>query len=420
MNKNVITIFEHDTLTINQQGLSQHHFNALVKFNDLHNGKYFTVGHNKIKFKSYVGVLQVGNKVIEILPKADNNPSTNIQTISKWQAALLSMLQQAGYIKLNETEKASQNTGNRNLLDIYLHTFLKEVEFLAHVGLVKKYRYQSANKKVLKGRLLIHRHIQQNAVNKEKFYTEHQVYDSNNRFNGILKKALQIVCQSTANTSLKQTSSQLLLHFESIDMWSGTLTELENLIFDRKSASYQYAIALAKLIIQNFCPDFSSGIHNIIAIMFDMNKLFESYIYKCFKKRENDPSLPKFKVSRQNSKVFWGDKTISPDIIVSYQTADEKHLSFIVDTKWKIVDEDQPSDNDLKQMYVYNFQFNVLKSILFYPKVNQHNMGVKNYELSDLAQTAQHGCELYFADLFDENNKLSDRFAIEFLAKNVS
>ena len=70
-------------------------------------------------------------------------------------------------------------------------------------------------------------------------------------------------------------------------------------------------------------------------------------------------------------------------------------------------------------MYVYNFQFNVHKSILFYPRVNQQNKGVKNFELSDFAQTTTHGCELYFADLFDENNKLSDRFVIDFLAYNA-
>lgn len=81
--------------------------------------------------------------------------------------------------------------------------------------------------------------------------------------------------------------------------------------------------------------------------------------------------------------------------------------------------EGDPSDNDLKQMFVYNFQFGVRKSILFYPKTNQSNRLVKNYETSEFAKDIKHGCELYFVDLFDEDGRFSDGFARDFLLNNI-
>ncbi len=415
---NTITIFEYERLNVGEKGFNQYHFNALVKFNDLHGGKYFTIGFNKITFKSYVGVLQVGSKVIEILPKADDR-SSGEQSRSKWQAALLRMLQMAGYIKLNETESASQSITRRNLLDIYLYAFIKEVERLIHLGLVKKYRQNIGNEKVLKGRLLLSKHIQHNMVHKERFYTEHIVYDCNNKYNSILKTALKIVKNCSSDISIKQTVSQQLIYFTDIDSWRGSVSELDKLNFDRKTEQYQDAISLAKLIIGNYCPDFSAGNQHILAFLFDMNKLFENYIFKCLKKYENSLPEPNLSVRRQCKQKFWGDKTIRPDIIISYQTKEKALNNFVVDTKWKVIDEDTPSDNDLKQMFVYNFQFKAHKSLLFYPKTNQSNKGITHYEISEFAKDINHGCELYFAELFDEEENLNDKFAYDFILNNI-
>ncbi|WP_374461715.1 McrC family protein [Chryseobacterium taeanense] len=415
---NTITVFEYERLNVGEKGFNQYHFNALVKFNDLHGGKYFTIGFNKITFKSYVGVLQVGSKVIEILPKADDRFSGE-QSRSKWQSALLRMLQMAGYIKLNETDSASQSITKRNLLDIYLYAFIKEVERLTHLGLVKKYHQNIGNEKVLKGRLLLSKHIQHNLVHKERFYTEHIVYDFNNKYNNILKTALKIVENCSSDISIKQTVSQQLIYFTDIDSWRGSVSELDKLNFDRKTEQYQDAISLAKLIIGNYCPDFSAGNQHILAFLFDMNKLFENYIFKCLKKYEN--SLPELNLSvrRQSKQKFWGDKTIRPDIIISYQTKEKALNNFVVDTKWKVIDEDTPSDNDLKQMFVYNFQFKAHKSFLFYPKTNQSNKGITHYEISEFAKDINHGCELYFAELFDEKENLNDKFAYDFILNNI-
>ncbi|WP_048506425.1 McrC family protein [Chryseobacterium angstadtii] len=419
MSNNIIYVFEHEKLKVNEEGFNQSHFNALVKFNDTHGGKYFTVGFNHIKFKSYVGVIQVGGKVIEILPKADRKPSSDEQTVLKWKKALLTILKRTGYIQLNETERVSQSAARGSLLDSYIYAFLNEVERLIHLGMVKKYRQNISNSKVLKGRLLIHKQIQINTVHKERFFTEHTVYDRDNTYNGILKKALEVIKYITSNSSINQKVKQNLLYFDNISTWNGASSEIKSLKFDRKTEEYKYAITLADLIIQNFCPDFSSGNHHIMAILFDMNRLFEVYIYKCLKKYENHFSQQKLSISKQNRKIFWQHKSIKPDIVLKYQKEDNSSRSLIIDTKWKIVSNREPSDHDLKQMYVYNFQFNALKSILFYPQIDQLNKGVQKYESSEFVKGMAHGCELYFANLFDENDQLSDHFVLSFLERNL-
>lgn len=407
MANNTITVFEHSKLKVDEQGFKEHHFNALVKFNELHGNKYFTAGFRKIIFKSYVGVIQAGDKVIEILPKADKLSTSDETTKAKWQSALLYMLKRAGYIKLNNTEKAQQQSQSNNLLDIYIYTFLKEIESLIHAGLVKKYHQVKTNGTVLKGRLLIEQQIQHNSIHKERFFTEHTIYDRNNIYNAILKTALDIVQKRSVNYSIKQMAAKQLLSFEGINKWTGQATDFQKIKFDRKTDNYRYAIELARMIILNYCPDMSAGNNAVLAILFDMNTLFERFIYRELKREEKNFAAYSMHIRSQIHQLFWKSKTIRPDIVICYIKQDQngvnKEHKIIVDTKWKIVEVDNPSDDDLKQMFAYNFQFGSSRSVLLYPFLNQKNCSLEYYVKSKAAPTHLHGCEMFFSKLFLED-----------------
>jgi 5-methylcytosine-specific restriction enzyme subunit McrC len=338
-----IVVFEHSRLFINDQGFEIRHFDALVKFNDLHKSKYFEIGHRKIVFKSYVGVVQVGNRVIEILPKADRLAEESDVTKNKWQRALLYMLKIAGYIKLNQPNQADQNSSNSNLLDIYLYTFLKEVEQLVHAGLVKKYKRERTNETSLKGRLLIEKQLQHNIVHKERFYTEHTTYDRDNLLNQVLKKALDIIRTTSFTTSIRTEAAKSLLYFENIQPWQGKDSDLEKIKLDRKTSPYKHALELGKMIILNYSPDMKSGKQHVVALLFDMNRLFEKFVFRMIKRLEQQFKEYDLLVTAQNSSIFWEYRTIRPDIVLTFKKGNGNRIfKAIIDTKWKIADEGTP------------------------------------------------------------------------------
>lgn len=120
------------------------------------------------------------------------------------------------------------------------------------------------------------------------------------------------------------------------------------------------------MIILNYSPDIKGGDENMLALLFDMNKLWEEYIYRMLLKIK-DSSI---KVSFQNRDKFWEDKIIKPDIVITKSETigdEKKETKFIIDTKWKIKEYPEPDDDDLKQMYVYNMYWKSEKSILLYP-----------------------------------------------------
>ena len=160
-----------------------------------------------------------------------------------------------------------------------------------------------------------------------------------------------------------QSINKLLLNFESITEEKITSQSFEKIKYDRNTERYKQAITLSKLIILKYSPDLKGGNENVLAIMFDMNLLYENYVYRKLKTLQSNPLIPKIRVSEQNRTPFWESRGLRADILI--ETMDKR---LVIDTKWKVLNDDKPSDGDLKQMFAYNLHYDTDLSILLYPK----------------------------------------------------
>lgn len=397
-----LQVFEHKPLEIVKGGLEEKHFERLVRYNEIHGCKYFDVGHKKIIFKNYVGVIQVGSLTIEILPKADNSSEPSK---AKWQKALIHMLRRSGLLKLDSLSKAALRIRSANLLDLYIESFLAEVNRLVHEGLIRKYRHHQGNITCLKGKLLFSKQIAHNYIHKERFYTQHTLFDQNNHLNGILKSALTNVAKSNGNPHLSAKAKALLLDFEGVKSVSVSEDTFKRLRYDRNSERYRYPMQLAKLILLEYLPDVKGGREDVLAILFDMNALFERYIFAELKRAESIYSDLNLHFSSQKSRPFWGNNRLRPDILAEFYS-DGKDSKMILDTKWKTLSSLKPSVDDLRQMYAYNLHFGSSEAFLLYPRANFDGQVFKHFEASGVSDNFRHGCGMYFADLFDDKGDL--------------
>lgn len=392
-------VYEHSYLHIDDSEFTKTHFDKLVLYNELHDNQFFDVGYQKIKFKQFVGVLQVEDLTIEILPKTDKYNSK-----AKWKEVLVEMLLTCGYLKVKSFDNANLEVRNSSLIELYFDAFISETEEIIHKGLTKKYRTKSDNLFALKGQLNFTTHITKNIVHKERFHTVHQVYDKNNTFNQILKKTLQVIQQLTHNYQYKARCNQLLLAFENVSNKHFTNASFDAISYNRKTEHYKPSINLARLIILNYAPNLSSGTENVLGILFDMNRLFEHYVLlKLQQAAQTNATIQS--VKGQATKQFWQGKTLRPDIVITLSN-DEK---IILDTKWKNRQDGSPDDSDLKQMYAYNLHFGAKRSLLVYPKTYQKTWKLQSFEPSEAIKETykNHSCSMYFVDLFDEQEQLN-------------
>lgn len=394
MRSNFIQVFEYQKIRYDDTtGFQKHHFESMVKFNELNHNKYFTIIHKGIRFNSYVGVIQIGGLTIEILPKADNN---DVADKNLWQNVLLNMLKVCKRISIETVSESQLKKRYHSILDIYFELYLDELRRLVKKGLIKKYRKNISNQTALKGKLLFSQNIQQNLIHKERFYCEHQVYDKDHLLHQILYKAL-LILNNFVNDSLKDKLNRILFEFQDVKNIPIHKKHFDKIIIDRKNHDYQKALEIAKIIILNYSPSLNYGNENLLTLLFDMNQLWEEYIYRVLHKYKSD----EVEISYQNSDKFWENKRIRPDIVLN--TKDE---TYVIDTKWKIVEANNPSDNDLKQMFVYNLHWKAKKTLLLYPKTTQIDSGFGIFHYNNLRNKCKVGFVDITTDLTIKNSEL--------------
>lgn len=407
---NNIIVYEHDRLTTNQDSFDSKQLNALLKLNEYHHFDYFDPIPNGIKFKQYVGIIQVDGLSIEILPKVDReNESVD------WKNLLLQMLKVCGHLKVSSAGAANVKRQHLNLLEVYFELYLSEVEILIHQGLTKKYHKNTGNVKALKGKLEFAGNIRHNLIHKERFYTTHQVYDHDHVLHQTLNNALEIIEQFSKGSYLFDRCKRVMLNFPETTPLKITKKKLESIVLNRKTAPYSQALELARLIILNYSPDISRGKEKMISILFDMNRLWEEFILIQIRKELANSN---YSVKGQDSQTFIGSNYLKPDVVIQHNEDPKK--VFIIDTKWKQPQNHSSSISDLRQMYAYNRFWNAQKAMLLYPGESKKT-SFKVFETEDFfrennqTNSIKHLCKSGFVSVLNAENQLSETIGKQIL-----
>jgi len=392
-----ITVFEHQSVILNQEFEDGVVFDVkkLEAFERFF-GKgvpYYNLIRNGIQFNEYVGAIQVGNTLIEVLPKADKR-KMDASSKDTWRNVLIDMLRIVHGFDVKAPSSSHLKIRNNSVLDLYFEMFVKEVEYLLRQGLVKKYHQKEGNLTALKGSINFNKHISKNLIHKEKFFTIYTAYDNEHILHIILFQVLELLKRINRNPLLTSRINSLLLSFPEMPCQKITEENFDKIVFNRKTEGYKRAIDIARLILLQYHPDLSKGNNDVLALMFDMNLLWEKFVLVTLKKERS------VKIKGQNSKYFWkpdggNRRSIRPDITIS-----KSGKSFVIDTKWKMVDR-RPAIEDIRQMYVYHQYFNADKVALLYPGLKGYTSG-KFVNIEKQSTLSNKECGLMFTEFKDQ------------------
>jgi 5-methylcytosine-specific restriction enzyme subunit McrC len=354
-------IFEHQALYTNRGNtelrLTQKQLDQFEKFyGDGNDFPYYSLVNKGIKFRQYVGVFKIGNTTVEVLPKADK--TGNKET---WQNSLIEMLKAVGSFNVHAPSSSNLNVKQNSILDLYFELFITEIEYLLHRGLIKRYNRKEGNQLALKGKIKFNKHIQQNLIHQERFYTSYTSYDTNHKLHAILYKTLLVLRRINSNPILISKIGKILLDFPPMSSIKVSPVLFEKIVYNRKNTPYKTAVDIAQIILLNYHPNITQGNNHVLALMFDMNLLWEQFVAVSLQKNSS------FKISTQSSKNFWKpskgySSSLRPDIIIEL---DKK--KYVLDTKWKNLHHTNPSSTDLRQMFAYLHYFDAKKVALVYP-----------------------------------------------------
>lgn len=138
--------------------------------------------------------------------------------------------------------------------------------------------------------------------------------------------------------------------------------------------------------------------------MFDMNLLWESFIY--WSLRRAIGSRDHISLKSQTKALFWQhqdgwSQRLKPDLVLSIDQGDSIK-QFVIDTKWKY--RTDVSIQDIRQLYAYLHYFESVEGYLLYPDQVPDSILIDkgSFWSRDGKGPSGLSCGLMFADLIDD------------------
>jgi len=377
----IITLFEHEQFILSDTTpLRQSHFYHLEKINQQAGVELIHIGYKRIKAKSYVGVIQIGDVTIQILPKVDatgQDNSKNEASVKSAVSNLLWMLIYAGEIPVKEREVSRLTRMKGNLFEIFVKIFCDKLLEELEKGVFRNYQEREETVSLLKGRWLLSKQLREKPLMQDKFIISYADFTEDNSLNRILNYTVQYLRRMTSDIGNKNRLDILQSWFDEVELPNKISShEIEQVTFTRLNVAFKPIFDLACTFIFHETIELSAGKTPIFSFLFDMNVLFERFIAG-FVRLYRQKVLPSLYENCDILIQSKGDKRwlarnqssggslmfrLRPDIVLRQS---DHSIPLIIDTKYKI--DKRIIESDAYQMHAYATCFECPELLILYP-----------------------------------------------------
>ena len=322
-----------------------------------------------ISVNNYVGLIQMHNGYqVQVLPKIDfgSNPDSKNEETKR---VFLRMLRTMKDFPSKVFNEANLKMDRMTLYEIFINMYLQEVRILVKHGIKSAYIGREDNLSFYKGKLVVNEHIKQNSAHGERFYVHYDEYLVDRAENRLVKATLLKLQSITSSAENQKEIRQLLTAFEMVKPSINHQKNFSKVVIDRNTKDYDMLMRWSKVFLLNKSFTTFSGGTNARALLFPMEKVFESYVAQQLKKVLVELE---WEVSSQDKGYYLFDSprqfALRPDIVITREDGSR----IILDTKWKYL-VDKPRINygisqaDMYQMYAYAKKYETSEIWLLYP-----------------------------------------------------
>lgn len=346
------------------------------------------VTHNGIKTSSWVGVIKYKNIHFQILPKLiytkeyqeDYDEKTKEETKSNILKNLIFMLSYTKKLDIKTSNETRLSTAKNPFLEVLIREYAKSLFECLKRFTPKKYVREEDNLNFLKGKLKFCENIRYNSANQAKFYCEYDEFSENNLLNQLFLFVSTCLYNISNDSYNKKTLKFIMNYYSDIQLVRFDKFKAEKIKLSRNQELFKKPFNLAQMFVEKTSVDLSkNNVENIILI-WDMNKLFEEFIFEILKKYEAELG---WKFTAQKCKrLLVGDDNKKRNTYVDI-FAENNNDKIILDTKYKIFSgTDDFSNADVFQVSTYCLLHNTNKAVLIYPRWNNTVPKVPSFKLN--------------------------------------
>lgn len=362
------------------------------------------VTRHGIKTKSWVGVIKYKNLHLEILPKLISEDANNDKKISEEERSiilknLIFMLSYTKNLDIKTNDNAKLSTEKNPFIEILIREFATSLFEALKRLTPKRYVREEENLNYLKGKIKFSENIRYNCTNQAKFYCEYDEFSENNLLNQLFLFVSTCLYNISNNSYNKKTLKFIINYYSDISFVRFDKFKVRKIKLTRNQELCKKSFNLAKMFVEQTSVDLSKNKFENITLVWDMNKLFEEFIFELIKRKipECSPIAQKTKRLLRSTQETKRDTKV--DILI-------QHPQIIIDTKYKkFTDFDDITSADIYQVTAYCLLHNYKRAILLYPQYDKNVPDICDYQLN----CAENNYYIDFCTVNLKNNDLKDK-----------
>lgn len=334
------------------------------------------VTRHGIKANSWVGVIKYKKTHFQILPKliCDNE---NKECILK---NLIYMLSYTKNLDIKTNEDAKLSAERNPFIEILIREYAKSLFDCLKRLTPKQYTREEDNLKFIKGKMKFSENIRYNCTNQAKFYCEYDKFSEDNILNQLFLFVSTCLYNISNNSYNKKTLKFIINYYSDITFVRFDKFKVRKIKLTRNQELFKKSFNLAKMFVEQTSVDLSKNRFENITLVWDMNVLFEEFVFEIMKKSCPDWIL----TAQKGKKLLKGTENKKRNTFVDI-FAQKEDQKLIIDTKYKkFVDENSFSNADVFQVSTYCLLHNTNNAILLYPQwENNKKPNIEDYYLNN-------------------------------------
>jgi 5-methylcytosine-specific restriction enzyme subunit McrC len=328
-------------------------------------------GLNALRTHQFVGVVQIGELQLEILPKLDGLPDP-----AKVRQNLLAMLAMTQDLEVRASEMIGFLESSEPFICALARLYCRRLLEALRRGLRQDYVLIHDHLSNVRGKIDWPAQSKLQATQRLEFSCIYDDRSEDTPLNRTLKAALLVAGTMLEGSRTASVVTELRHAMDCVSDARPSSEQVARIRTDRMNRNLEPLLVLAKLILGNRNPDLgrsAQGNRNTYALVWDMNVLFEEYIGRLTGKMmgpmgfgvdlQEGASAYLAQEATTNKRAF----LLKPDILVRQG----RKPSAVADTKWKRLDPHQGnlgvSEADVYQVLAYANRYETSWAVLIYP-----------------------------------------------------
>jgi len=391
----VITLFEHQGRLHKDLGWepADPTLMRLEQLNEAAGTELLHLGRTHLQATQFVGVVQIGETTLQVLPKIDYDPVGDADArggSEPFQAAvnsatrnLLYLLSYTRDLPVREQDIAPLLAQRSSWFELLTRLLAVELQRQVKQGLQRAYISFEDTLPVMRGRWQLERQLTRRPHVRHRFDVAYDEFSPDTPLNRVFRcvvEQLLFLSQERGNRRLLRNISKWLV--DAARLGEISQAHLEAVHFTRLNQRFQPAFNLARLFLENQALQLTAGKERTFAFMFDMKRLFEEFVYRFISRHrqhilKNGWGDIRLRYQARGRAIYLAERIPSrkaafrlvPDILF---TRPSGRAVLVLDTKYKELAQNRQqlgiSESDMYQMLAYAVALDCPQTLLIYPQ----------------------------------------------------